>query len=114
MNVLVGHEVSSSQETTLENTSVAFPASMTIEEVLANMGSGTALPNQTYIGIKDNMVSFFGRANYTLMDKYLMTVTVRADGSSKFAKGNQWGVFPSAALAWRISDEDFMKESSDF
>ena len=114
LNVLVGHEVSSSQETTLENTSVAFPASMTIEEVLANMGSGTALPNQTYIGIKDNMVSFFGRANYTLMDKYLMTVTVRADGSSKFAKGNQWGVFPSAALAWRISDEDFMKESSDW
>ena len=112
LNVLLGHEVSSSQETTLENTSVAFPTSMTIDEVLANMGAGTALPNQTNIGIKDNMVSFFGRANYTLMDKYLMTVTVRADGSSKFAKGNQWGVFPSAALAWRISDEAFMKNAS--
>ena len=48
------------------------------------------------------------------MDKYLLTVTVRADGSSKFAKGNQWGVFPSAALAWRLSDEAFMKGTQDW
>lgn len=48
------------------------------------------------------------------MDKYLLTVTVRADGSSKFAKGNQWGVFPSAALAWRLSDEAFMKGAQDW
>lgn len=48
------------------------------------------------------------------MDKYLLTVTVRADGSSKFAKGNQWGVFPSAALAWRISDEQFMQNTRNW
>ena len=109
LNVLLGHEVSSSQETSLENTSVAFPSTMTIDEVLANMGAGTALPTQTTISAKDNMLSFSGRVNYTLMDKYLLTVTVRADGSSKFAKGNQWGVFPSAALAWRLSGEEFLK-----
>ena len=114
LNVLLGHEVSSSQETSLENTSVAFPTTMTIDEVLANMGAGTALPTQTTISAKDNMLSFFGRVNYTLMDKYLLTVTVRADGSSKFAKGNQWGVFPSAALAWRLSDEAFMKGAQDW
>lgn len=114
LNVLLGHEVSSSQETSLENTSVAFPTTMTIDEVLANMGAGTALPTQTTISAKDNMLSFFGRVNYTLMDKYLLTVTVRADGSSKFAKGNQWGVFPSAALAWRLSDEAFMKGTQDW
>ena len=114
LNVLLGHEVSSSQETSLENTSVAFPSTMTIDEVLANMGAGTALPTQTTISAKDNMLSFFGRVNYTLMDKYLLTVTVRADGSSKFAKGNQWGVFPSAALAWRLSDEAFMKGTQDW
>ena len=114
LNVLLGHEVSSSQETSLENTSVAFPGTMTIDEVLANMGAGTALPTQTTISAKDNMLSFFGRVNYTLMDKYLLTVTVRADGSSKFAKGNQWGVFPSAALAWRLSDEAFMKGTQDW
>ncbi len=114
LNVLLGHEISSSQKKTLENTSVAFPSSMTIDEVLANMGAGTALPNQTSIGIKDNMLSFFGRVNYTLMDKYLFTVTVRADGSSKFASGNRWGVFPSAAVAWRISDEKFMKNTQNW
>lgn len=71
---------------------------MTIDEVLANMGAGTALPTQTTISAKDNMLSFFGRVNYTLMDKYLLTVTVRADGSSKFAKGNQWEY--SLLLLW--------------
>jgi TonB-linked SusC/RagA family outer membrane protein len=81
---------------------------------LSTAGAGTALPNQTTLAAKENLLSFFGRANYTLMDKYLLTVTVRADGSSKFAKGNQWGVFPSAALAWRISDEQFMQNTRNW
>ena len=109
INVLLGHEISSSQKKTLESTSVAFPTSMTIDEVLSNTGVGTALPNQTTISAKDNMLSFFGRVNYTLADKYLLTFTLRGDGSSKFAKGHQWGVFPSAALAWRLSDEKLMR-----
>lgn len=111
INVLVGHEVSSSQKTSLESTSIAFPTSMTVDEILASSGIGTPLANQSAIGAKENMLSFFGRVNYTLMDRYLFTVTVRGDGSSKFAKGNQWGVFPSAAFAWRLSDEKFMKST---
>lgn len=114
INVLLGHEVSSSQKKVFENTSVAFPVSMSIDEVLSTTGVGTALPNQSTISAKENLLSFFGRANYTIMDKYILTATVRADGSSKFAKGNQWGVFPSAALAWRMSDEAFMKASQDW
>ena len=114
INVLLGHEVSSSWSTYLENTSVAFPSSMTIDEVKANMAAGTALPTKSTLSAKDNMLSFFGRVNYTMMDKYLLTVTMRADGSSKFAKGNQWGVFPSAALAWRLSDESFMKDTKSW
>lgn len=114
LNVLLGHEVSSSWKKAVENTSVAFPTSMTIDEVKANMAAGTALPTATTISAKENMLSFFGRANYTMMDKYLLTVTVRADGSSKFAKGNQWGIFPSAALAWRMSDEAFMNNTKDW
>jgi iron complex outermembrane receptor protein len=55
------------------------------------------------------LVSFFGRVNYTLMDRYLVTVTVRDDGSSRFASDNRWGLFPSVALAWKINDEDFLK-----
>lgn len=58
------------------------------------------------------LVSFFGRLNYSYMDKYLVTVTARNDGSSRFAEGNRWGFFPSAALAWKINEEDFMENVS--
>jgi TonB-linked SusC/RagA family outer membrane protein len=110
LNVLLGQEASSTMKSTLVNTSVAFPSSMTIDEVKANMAAGTALPTTTTIAADENLLSFFGRVNYTLNEKYLATVTVRADGSSKFADGNRWGVFPSAALAWRMSDEKFLKQ----
>ena len=114
MNVLIGHEVSSSWKNSIENVSVSFPTSMGFDDMKANMGAGTSLPTQSTIGAKENMLSFFGRVNYTMMDKYLLTVTMRADGSSKFAKGNQWGMFPSAALAWRLSDEAFMENAKDW
>ena len=61
------------------------------------------------IGTPDKTVSFFARANYSLLDRYLLTVTFRADGSSKFAPNHRWGYFPAGALAWRISDEAFME-----
>jgi TonB-linked SusC/RagA family outer membrane protein len=57
----------------------------------------------------DKMVSFFGRANYDYQSKYLFSATFRADGSSKFSRGNRWGYFPSASAAWRMSSEKFMK-----
>ncbi len=57
------------------------------------------------------LVSFFGRVNYTLLDRYLLTFTLRNDGSSRFNKDNRWGVFPSAALAWRINEEAFLKDT---
>ncbi|MGD9555422.1 MAG: TonB-dependent receptor [Mangrovibacterium sp.] len=55
------------------------------------------------------LLSFLGRINYSYKDTYLLTASVRSDGSSRFAKGNRWGYFPSAAIAWRIMNEDFMK-----
>jgi len=55
------------------------------------------------------LISFFGRANYNISDKYLAAVSVRHDGSSRFGPGNQWGTFPSVALAWRVSGEPFMQ-----
>jgi TonB-linked SusC/RagA family outer membrane protein len=112
INVLLGQEWSSNKETDRYNTSVAFPATMTISEVLANAAAGTALPNETDINADDNLLSFFGRVNYTLADKYLATFTLRADGSSKFGEDNRWGYFPSVAFAWRMSDEQFMKSTS--
>ncbi|MFA8433185.1 MAG: SusC/RagA family TonB-linked outer membrane protein [Marinifilaceae bacterium] len=59
------------------------------------------------------LVSYFGRLNYTFKDRYLLTATLRRDGSSRFHPDNKWGVFPSAALGWRINNENFMK-SLDF
>ena len=114
LNVLVGQEWSSSQDITRTNISVAFPTSMTVDEVLANTAAGTALPNTGNIEAQDNIFSFFGRINYTMADKYLATFTLRADGSSKFGKNNRWGYFPSLALAWRISEEGFMKGTQDW
>ncbi len=60
------------------------------------------------------LVSFFGRVNYTFDNKYLLTFTLRDDGTSKFAPQDRWGLFPAAAFAWRIKDEDFMKNSTLF
>jgi TonB-linked SusC/RagA family outer membrane protein len=57
------------------------------------------------------LISFMGRINYGLMDKYLLTVSYRADGSSVFGENNKWGYFPSGSLAWRISQEAFLKDS---
>ena len=63
------------------------------------------------------LVSFFGRLNYTLLNRYLVTFTLRNDGSSRFNPDNRWGLFPSVALAWKIKEESFMKNAhwlSDF
>ncbi len=58
---------------------------------------------------QSSLMSYLARANYSLMDKYLFTASFRYDGSSKLAEGNKWGFFPSAAIAWRISEEAFMQ-----
>jgi len=58
------------------------------------------------------LVSFYGRLNYSYNDKYLLTGTLRADGSSRFSPQNRWGYFPSLAFAWRIKEENFLKNSS--
>ncbi len=63
---------------------------------------------------KSVLLSYLGRINYNFKNKYFATLSYRADGSSKFSKGNKWGYFPSAALAWRISEEDFLKDNPLF
>ena len=62
----------------------------------------------------DKLLSFFGRINYNLMDKYLFTASVRADGSSKFGKNNKWGYFPAFSAAWRLGEEEFIKDLGIF
>ena len=77
-----------------------------------NLASGTYDAGNSKNSYTENsMASFALRANYSYAGKYMVTATMRADGSSKFAKGHQWGYFPSAALAWRMSEETWMKEA---
>lgn len=70
---------------------------------LYNPSENTLYKSENYL------VSFFGRANYTLKDRYLLTLTLRDDGSSRFDKRHRWGLFPSVALAWKVSEEEFLK-----
>jgi len=72
-------------------------------------GSDPTTPFAIY---RHTLISFFGRANYSYDDRYLLTATLRRDGSSRFAPNNRWGVFPSAALAWKIKNESFLSNSS--
>ncbi|WP_461064167.1 SusC/RagA family TonB-linked outer membrane protein [Spirosoma horti] len=74
-----------------------------------NIGIGANVLPPSSSRSKNNLMSYFGRANYRFMDKYLFTFTMRADGSSRFGPNNKWGYFPSGAFAWRVIDESFMK-----
>ncbi len=77
-----------------------------------NLGAGSTSPNVGSSASRTAYNSYFGRVNYNLMDKYLFTVTGRADGSSRFGENHKFAFFPSAALAWRISEENFLRGHS--
>ena len=86
-----------------------------------NLNQGQPTPISQYAGYQFSptdyykaryqLVSFLGRVNYTFKDRYLLTATVRRDGTSRFGKDNRWGTFPAVALGWKILDEDFMENA---
>ena len=79
-----------------------------------NLGLG-AVPSKVNTSFGDKtMLSFFARGNYSFNDKYMLTATVRADGSTVFSYKNKWGFFPAFSAAWRISEEKFMKQNLPF
>lgn len=114
LTLLVGQEITSYNYKTTTIEARYFPKSTSRKVALANMSLGEAQPIDTFESADENMSSFFGRVNYSFDDRYILTASLRADGSSKFASGNQWGYFPSAALAWRISQEDWMQGAQDW
>ena len=75
----------------------------------ANLGSAATpgIPGTSYS--LSTLLSYLGRVNYSFNNRYLFTASIRADGSSKYSQGNKWGYFPSGAFAWRVSEENFMK-----
>ncbi len=83
-----------------------------LENYSLQAGSSPGTPTSSYT--KYSILSYLGRFNYSFMGKYLVTASMRADGSSRFGANNQWGYFPSAALAWRISNEQFLKDRFNF
>ena len=79
-----------------------------------NTSDTLAIEQDTDYKTEHYILSFFGRMNYTLNNKYLLTATLRQDGTSRFSEDNRWGLFPSVALAWKINEESFMKNSETF
>ncbi len=78
--------------------------------ILDDMQIGTPSQANSYYNDDDRLLSFFGRLNYDFESKYIFTATFRADGSSKFGKNNRWGYFPAVSAAWRLGEEDFIKD----
>ncbi len=96
---------------TFKTESLGFASIRVVNENLGIKGLSTGTPSSnTYNASESAVLSYLARANYNLLGKYLFTASFRADGSSKFHKSNRWGYFPSAAFAWRMSDETFLNK----
>ena len=107
---LLGQEISETQDRENAMTNHFFPRTFTATEAWNNMGFGTPYEATSSLSTPNRTASFFGQANYNFKHKYLLSATFRADGSTKFAPGNQWGYFPSVSGAWVVSEEPFMKD----
>lgn len=116
LSVLLGNEnlYSVSNEDRIYGT--GYASSFDFDRVfgMINMTDGTKDSFGNTEGTPNITRSFFGRVNYSYLDRYLLTATFRTDGSSKFAQNNQWGYFPAAAFAWRIIDEPFMQSAKSW
>lgn len=106
VNVMLGQEMSHSSWETQVGTATGFLTNTTPDLSAGDISTSTTTGYRNTNAIS----SFFGRAFYSFDDRYLLTATIRRDGSSKFAKGHRWGWFPSVALAWRASQESFLRE----
>jgi TonB-linked SusC/RagA family outer membrane protein len=95
------------------NTSLSGSGNGFLSDVFEEYSLGSAsTPNVPGSGYsKSVLLSYLGRVNYSYNNKYLLTASLRRDGSSKYSKGSKWGYFPSAAVAWRVSNEEFLKEN---
>ena len=113
LSFLLGQETIVSKSNSTEIEGHGYPAGFDFDQAFGMIDqTDKSLAKDKFsnsIGTPDKTVSFFARANYSLLDRYLLTVTFRADGSSKFAPNHRWGYFPAGALAWRLSDESFME-----
>ncbi len=106
INAVVGSSAQNNQFNYLSASVQKFPSESTQQ-----IDNGILQPVQHGNASEWAIMSYLGRVNYSFADKYYLTGTIRRDGSSRFGVDNRWGWFPSAALAWRISNENFLKDS---
>jgi TonB-linked SusC/RagA family outer membrane protein len=114
INIMVGEELNYYKSKSITSSAKYFPDYIDPVSALSMMQLGVADPITTYVNPDVKTSSYFGRINYNYKERYLVSLTSRADGSSKFAPGNRWGFFPSAAFAWRISNENFISFAKDW
>lgn len=119
LDMVIGQEIYQTDANSLNVTTKWLPTDISPDEAFAGiqratppMGMVQDAPTSN-VSIPNRLLSYFGRVNYNLSDKYLATFTFRRDGSSRFSEENRWGNFPSLALAWRVSNENFWKDGLD-
>ncbi len=107
---LLGQEIYNRQYKETAQTNRYFDRTVSAEKAFDNMGLGTPYLSSSVLSTADRTASFFGQISYNYNHKYLLSVTMRADGSSKFASGYKWGYFPSVSGAWDLKQEKFLKD----
>lgn len=117
LSLLAGTEIIDGKSESISVGGERYPSSFDAERAWANINSYEVAEQQFYslgsnIGAASRWESYFGRFNYSFKDKYLLTGTMRADGSSRFTPNNRWGYFPAAAFAWRMSNESFLQDTN--
>lgn len=111
---LVGQEMLSSIQFTTSNSSRYFPKAVEPERAIRNLALGTPWKSTSSITSPERLSSYFGQANYNFERKYLLSLTYRADGSTKFASEKRWGYFPAISGGWVITNEKFMEDQDIF
>ena len=110
LSFLLGQEIYNTQYKESEQKNRYFDRTVGATEAFDNMGLGTPYISTTVLSTANRTASFFGQVSYNYDSKYYLSGTLRADGSTKFAPGNQWGWFPSISGAWVINKEKFLKD----
>jgi len=114
LSALLGQEYLKVENSVLTNVIHGYPSNFDFNQTRLFTTQGVPFSIDNAFSPDDKLLSFFGRANYDYKGKYLLSVAFRADGSSKFGAGNQWGYFPSVSAAWRIIQEDFMNSTKSW
>ena len=112
LTALLGQESITYNSNTVTSTIHGYPTFFDFDKAKKLTTQGTPQSVDNYYSPDDKLLSFFGRANYDYKNRYLLSATFRADGSSKFLEENRWGYFPAFAAGWKISEENFLKNTS--